>query len=82
MGYFNAVKDVLNLIILVLGIFAIIKAEGVLRLVLAALLLALLFIPSRGLGPALAWILYIGKVAFGIGCYLYLKVHDFWSFGK
>ena len=82
MPYFDTVKDVLNLIILVLGVFAIIEAEGILRLILAAMLLALLFVPSLGLGRALSWIVYIGKVIFGLGCYIYLKVQDFWSFGR
>ena len=82
MPYFDAVKDVLNLIIIVLGIFAIIQAEGIQRLIPAVVLLTLLLIPSLGLGPALTWTVYIGKVIFGLGCYIYLKTKDFWIFGR
>jgi hypothetical protein len=72
----------LTLIVIILGIFAIIEAQGILRLILAAVLLALLFVPSLGLGRALSWIVYIGRVIFGLGCYIYLKTQDFWSFGR
>jgi len=82
MTYFDTVTGVLNLIIVVLGVFAVIQADGLKRLIPAAVLLALLFLPRLGLGSTMSWIVYFGKVIFGIGCYLYLKVQDFWSFGR
>jgi hypothetical protein len=81
-SYLRYTNAVLTLIVVVLGIFALLQAEGRLRLAWAAALAALLLLPVLGLGPALTWAVWAGKLVFGFASYIYLKSQGFWSFGR
>jgi hypothetical protein len=75
-------NGVLSLIVLILGMFAIMNAEGRLRVILAACLLLLLFLPTLFPSLVLFWVVYVGKIIFGSACYIYLKMKGFWGFGR
>jgi hypothetical protein len=80
--YFAYTNDVITLLVVILVVLAFLNAEGRLRVILALLLLALLFLPWLFPGRVLFWVAYIGKVIFGCACYVYLKSQGFWSFGR
>ncbi len=70
LAFLNTATD---LIIITIFIFAFLKAETNLKIILAVILALLLFSPRLIHGPAIFWIFYVGKIIFGIGCYLYFK---------
>jgi hypothetical protein len=70
---------IVNIITLIVFIFAFITAEAKGKIILA-IIMALLFILPR-LFPIreLEYICSAGEVIFAIGCYLYLRMHGFFS---
>jgi len=68
---------VINIIVLIIFIFAFIAAETKGRIILAALLALLFILPYLFPIPAVGWACYIGKAIFGIGCYIYIRYHGF-----
>ena len=75
--YLAFVNTIINLIIITIFIFAFLKAETNLKLVLAVILALLLLLPRlfhcSSIYWIIFWICYVGKIIFGIGCYLYFK---------
>ena len=72
----------LTFIVIVLGIFALLEAQGTLRLVIVAVLAALFILPAIGHAPAVRWVSWGGKLLFGLAAYIYLKSKGFWQFGR
>jgi hypothetical protein len=81
-GYYPFVDYGLTFIVIVLGIFAFLQAEGNMKLVIVLILVALFLLPALGHAPAVRWISWGGKIVFGLWCYIYLKSKGFWSFGR
>jgi hypothetical protein len=77
MGVAMAYLLIVNLITLIVFIFAFLTAETKGKIILA-IIMALLFILPR-LFPIreVAYICYAGRLIFAIGCYLYIKMHGF-----
>ncbi len=80
--YLRFVDYGLTFIVIVLGIFALLEAQGTLRLVIIAVLAALFLLPAIGRTPVVHNISWIGKVLFGLAAYIYLKSKGFWQFGR
>ena len=61
----------------ILGIWALVQAKtagG--RILIAALMIAVFFLPAVWRGPAGRLAQFIGWILFGIGCYLFIKLRD------
>jgi hypothetical protein len=71
--YFAFVNTIINIIVITIFIFAFLKAERNLKIILAIILTLLFLLPRIFHGSPIFWICYVGKIIFGIGCYLYFK---------
>lgn len=80
--FYHFVDYGLTFIVIALGIFAFLQAEGRMRVVVVLILAALFLLPAIGHAQALRWISWGGKILFGFWCYIYLKIKGFWSFGR
>jgi hypothetical protein len=69
----NPFLPVLNLIVIVAFIFAFVAAETKHRIILTTIMALLFIFPSLFHFSSLPWVIYAGKVIFGIGCYIYIK---------
>jgi hypothetical protein len=65
---------IMTLVVLFLFISAFKKAEGNGKLILATIAALLFLTPYIIQNSVLGWICYGGKVIFGIGCYLYIRL--------
>lgn len=81
-SYLRVVDYALTFIVIVLGIFSVLQAEGRVRLIFFIIIAALFVLPAIGHAPAMRWVVYGGKTVFGLWCYIYLKSKGFWSFGR
>ena len=72
----------LTFIVIVLGIFALLEAQGTFRLVIIAIMAVLFILPAIGRAPAVHWVTWGGKVLFGVAAFIYLKSKGFWQFGR
>lgn len=75
--YFAFVSTIINIIVITIFIFAFLKAEINLKIILAIILALLFLLPRIFHGSAIFWICYVGKIIFGIGCYLYFKASKY-----
>jgi len=74
MLYGLIMKLIMNIVVLFLFISAFRKAEANGKLILAAIAALLFLLPYITQNSVIGWICYGGKVIFGIGCYLYIKL--------
>jgi hypothetical protein len=66
---------IVNIITLIIFIFAFITAETKGKIILATIMALLLIIPYLFPIREVEFVCFIGKVIFGIGCYLYIRMH-------
>jgi hypothetical protein len=60
---------------LILGVWALVEAESAGgRVLIAALMVAIFFLPVIWRGPGGQIVRLVGWVLFGIGCYIFIKV--------
>jgi hypothetical protein len=81
-SYYHVVDYALTFIVIALGIFAFLQAEGKIRPAIVLILAVLFLLPALGHAQSLRWISWGGKILFGLWCYLYLKIKGFWSFRR
>jgi hypothetical protein len=72
----------LTFIVIILGIFTLLEAQGNLRIYILIVLAALFVLPAIGHSPAVGWISWGAKLIFGLAAYIYLKSKGFWRFGR
>ncbi len=68
-----------NIIILIIFIFAFIAAETKGKIILATIMALLIILPYLFPIREVKLACFVGKVTFGIGCYLYIKMHGFFK---
>lgn len=68
---------IVNIIVLIIFVFAFIAAETKGKIILATIMALLFILPFLFPIPAVGWACYIGKLIFGIGCYIYIRSHGF-----
>ncbi len=68
---------IVNIITLIVFIFAFITAEAKGKIILAIIMALLFILPYLFPIREVEWTSYAGKVIFSIGCYLYIKMHGF-----
>jgi len=68
-----------DLLVLFLFIFALVLAETKVRLYLLAVMALLFIFPFLFKTTAIKLICFTGRVIFGIGCYVYVKMHGYLS---
>ncbi|UCE23031.1 MAG: hypothetical protein JSV46_02890 [Candidatus Aminicenantes bacterium] len=66
-------SSVINLIVIVIYVYAFLNAEAKGRVIMTAILALLFILPVLFSAPAVFWVCYAGKVIFGLSCYLYIK---------
>jgi len=71
--YGKAINSIINLIVIVIFVYAFLNAEARARIIMTAILALLFILPAFFSVPALYWVCYAGKVIFGLSCYLYIK---------
>ena len=70
---------IVNIITLIVFIFAFITAEAKGKIILATIMALLLILPYLLPIREVELASFAGKVIFGIGCYLYIKMHGFFK---
>ena len=68
---------IVNIITLIVFIFAFITAEAKGKIILATIMALLLILPYLFPIREVELASFAGKVIFAIGCYLYIKMHGF-----
>lgn len=71
--YGKIVSLVINLIIIVIFVYAFLNAEAKGRFIMSIILALLFILPVLSSASAVFWVCYAGKVIFGLSCYLYIK---------
>ncbi len=66
-----------NIITLIIFIFAFIAAETKGKIILATIMALLLILPYLFPIREVELACFVGKIIFGIGCYLYIKMRGF-----
>ncbi len=67
----------INIVVLTIFILAFITAEIRGKIILAIIMALLFILPYLFPIPAVGWSCYVGKVIFGLGCYVYIKSQGF-----
>ena len=68
---------IVNLITLIVFIFAFLTAESKGKIILATIMALLFVLPYLFPIREVEWASFAGKVIFSFGCYLYIKMHGF-----
>jgi hypothetical protein len=68
---------IVNIITLIVFIFAFITAEAKGKIILATIMALLFILPYLFPISEVEWASFAGKVIFSTGCYLYIKMHGF-----
>ncbi len=71
--YGKIISLVINLIVIVIFVYAFLNAEAKSRVIMTAILALLFILPVLFSASAVFWVFYAGKVIFGLSCYLYIK---------
>lgn len=68
---------IVNIITLIVFIFAFLTAEAKGKIILATIMALLFILPYLFPIREVEWASFAGKVIFSLGCYLYIKMHGF-----
>jgi hypothetical protein len=71
--YGKIISLVINLIVIVIYVYAFLNAEAKSRVMMTVILALLFVLPVLFSASAVFWVCYAGKVIFGLSCYLYIK---------
>ncbi len=71
--YGKIISSVINLIVIIIFVYAFLNAEAKGRVIMTVILALLFIMPVLFSASAVFWICYAGKVIFGLSCYLYVK---------
>lgn len=68
---------IVNLITLIVFIFAFLTAETKGKIILAIIMALLFILPYLFPIREVEWATFAGKIIFSFGCYLYIRMHGF-----
>jgi hypothetical protein len=71
--YAKIISLVINLIVIVIFVYAFLNAEAKGRVIMTVILALLFILPLLFTASAIYWICYAGKIILGLTCYLYVK---------
>jgi len=71
--YEKIISSVINLIVIVIFVYAFLNAEAKGRVIMTVILALLFILPVLFPVSAIFWVCYAGKVIFGLSGYLYVK---------
>jgi len=73
----NPYMPILNLIVIIFFTLAFLTADIKVKIILAAVMALLFILPHFFPIPALGGIYFIGKIIFGVGCYIFIRWHGY-----
>jgi len=73
----NPYLPLINFVVFIIFIFAFITAEIRGKIILVVIMALLFILPYLFPFSAVVWACFVGKVIFGIACFLYIRVHGF-----
>lgn len=65
--------SIIDIIVIFLFIYAFMLAEARARIIMSTFLVLLFILPALFKIAAIYWICYVGKVIFGLSCYVYTR---------
>jgi prepilin signal peptidase PulO-like enzyme (type II secretory pathway) len=65
--------SVIDLIVIFLFVYAFLIAEARARIIMTTILVLFFVLPALFKIAAIYWICYVGKVIFGLSCYVYTR---------